>query len=313
MKRKLLGNSDIEIPAIGVGCNRLLDPADEVAVAAVDAALERGVNFFDSADMYGWGEGEKFLSVVLAGRRDQAIVASKFGMVREADGIRFRASPEYVRQACDASLQRLGMDVIDLYYQHRIDADVPVEETHGAMAELVAQGKVRATGISNASPDEIRRAHATHPLSAAQLEYSLFVRAPEAEILPVCAELGITFVAYGPLAFAFLGGEIETKDDFPAGDNYRRGMPRVQDENIGHNRELLAAVREVAEETGATLGQVSLAWLITGSDHVVPIPGSRQTKHLMENADAVDLTLTPAQMDHLNAVFHPGAVKGGTR
>ncbi len=313
METRQLGNSGIEIPPFGIGCNRLTDSSDPGLFATVDEALSRGVTHFDSAESYGDGKSEEFLAAALKGRRDRAFIASKFGMRYVGGKTVICGTPEYLRAACDLSLGRLRTDRIDLYYQHRVDPNVPVEETWGAMKELVDAGKVRSLGISNPTVDEIRRAHAVHPVSALQMEYSLFTRRVEDEFLPLCAELGITFVAYGPLAFALLSGEITSKEDFPETDRYRRNMPRFQDENIGHNLELLRTLREVAGEIGGTPGQTALKWLMDNPVHVVPIPGSRRREHLIENAGACGLELTAEQYRRLSDAYPPGAAKGDNR
>ena len=299
-----LGNSELMVAPIGLGCNRHLDDGDTVALASIQKALDLGINHFDSADIYGFGDGETFLGKALKGRRDEAVIATKFGFVRGDDGkMKYVGDPDYVRQACDASLGRLGLDHIDLYYQHRIDPSLPIEETWGAMAELVTAGKVGALAISNANAEQIRRAHAVHPLAAVQMEYSLFERTPEAEILPTCKELGVSFVAFGPLSFSLLGGDVTSIDDLPEGDHYRRGMARFQDENIGANLRCADAVQAIAKEIGATPGQVSLAWTMCGDHDVIPIPGCRQSRHLEENAGAIDIHLNADQMQRLNDAF----------
>ncbi|MAF48804.1 MAG: aldo/keto reductase [Rhodospirillales bacterium] len=301
MDQRKLGNSELMVAPIGLGCNRLLDAHDADAVAAAHKALDLGINHFDGADMYGFGRGETFLGKVLQERRGEVVIASKFGFVRSEDGaMKFVGTPEYVRQACDASLSRLGIDHIDLYYQHRIDPNIAIEETWGAMVELVNQGKVGALGISNATEEQIRRAHAVHPLAAVQMEYSLIERAQEAGILPTCKELGVTFVAYGPLSFSLLGGDVKNIDDLPEDDAYRRRMPRFHDENIGANLKLVETVISVAGEIGATPGQVALAWTMCGAYDVIPIPGSRRPLHLEENTKAADIQLSGDQMRRLN-------------
>lgn len=311
MRKITLGNSTLECSALGLGCNRLLDPKDAAAVATVEEALERGMTHFDCADMYGRGRGESFLGGLLKGRREKAFIASKFGMVHTPDGgMKFVGDPAYVRTACERSLQRLATDHIDLYYQHRIDPEVPVEETFGAMTRLVEEGKVKALGISNATVEQIRRAHATFPLSAVQIEYSLFNRTVESQILPLCAELGITFVAYGPLSFALLGGDIGQLEDLPEDDRYRRNMPRFHDRNITHNLAMMDVLREVADELGASTAQLTLAWFLAGPHDVLPIPGSRRRAHLIENCGALELELSPAQRERLDAAFPLGAAKG---
>ncbi|NQV57354.1 MAG: aldo/keto reductase [Rhodospirillales bacterium] len=304
MKLKKLGNSELMVAPLGLGCNRLLEVGDTDAAAAANRALDLGINHFDSADMYGFGKGEIFIGQVMKDRHDEMVIASKFGMVRSPDGpIEFKGTPEYVRIACDASLKRLNTDHIDLYYQHRVDPDVEIEETWGAMVELVTAGKVGALAISNATADQIRRAHAVHPLAAVQMEYSLFDRTQEAEILPTCKELGITFVAFGPLSFALLGGEVKNVNDLPEGDNYRRGMPRFHDENIGENLSMAETVADIAAELGATPAQISLAWTMCGAYDVIPIPGSRRPHHLEENVGAADIQLSGEHMTRLNNAF----------
>ena len=311
MRKVILGNSQLESSAIGLGCNRLLDSNDTESLATVNEALERGINHFDSADMYGMGRGESFLGTVLKGRREQAFIVSKFGMVPNPEGgMKFVGDPAYVRTACDRSLERLTTDHIDLYYQHRVDPDVPVEETFGAMSRLVEEGKVKSLGISNATADQIRRAHGTFPLSAVQIEYSIFNRGPETELLPLCQELGITFVAYGPLSFALLGSEVAKLDDLPEDDRYRRNMPRFHNENIEHNLSLLEILKEVADELGATTAQLTLAWFLAQPWNILPIPGSRRRDHLIENSQAVDITPSPAQMERINSAIPIGAAKG---
>lgn len=304
MDYKKLGNSELMVAPIGLGCNRHLDLDDDDAAASIQKALDLGINHFDSADMYGFGAGEIFLGKALKARRDEAVIASKFGFVRADDGkMSFVGTPEYVREACDASLARLGLDHIDLYYQHRIDPNLPIEETWGAMVELVTAGKVGALAISNATPEQIRRAHSVHALAAVQMEYSLIERGQEAEILPLCKELGITFVAFGPLSFSLLGGEVTDIEHLPGNDHYRRGMPRFQGDNIAANLARVETVKAIAAETGASPGQIALAWTMCGAHDVIPIPGSRQSHHLEDNARAIEIQLTPNQMQQLNEAF----------
>jgi aryl-alcohol dehydrogenase-like predicted oxidoreductase len=299
-----LGNSELMVAPIGLGCNRHLDLGDDAAAASIQKALDLGINHFDSADMYGFGAGEIFLGKALKGRRDEAVIASKFGFVRAEDGkMSFVGTPEYVREACDASLARLGLDHIDLYYQHRIDPNIAIEETWGAMVELVTAGKVGALAISNATAEQIRRAHSVHALAAVQMEYSLIERGQEAEILPLCKELGITFVAFGPLSFSLLGGEVTDIEHLPGDDHYRRGMPRFQGDNITANLARVETVKAIAAEAGASPGQIALAWTMCGAHDVIPIPGSRQSHHLEDNARAIDIQLTPDQMQRLNEAF----------
>lgn len=307
-----LGNSNLQTSTIGIGCNRLINTDDAEAVAAVDKALELGINHFDSAESYGNGAGEEFLGEVLKGRRDKAFIASKFGMRPGPDGPIVYGDPVRVKEACDKSLQRLKTDRIDLYYQHRVAPDVPIEETWGAMKELVEAGKALSLGISRATPDQLRAAHAVHPISALQSEYSLFTRDEEATTLPVCQELGITFVAYGPLAFSFFSGAITGVDALPESDGYRRGMPRFHDENIEHNLSLLAPLNEVAAEVGASSAQVSIAWLMAHDWDVVPIPGSRKPQYVIDNAAAADVSLSADQVAKLDAAFPLGAAQGSS-
>jgi aryl-alcohol dehydrogenase-like predicted oxidoreductase len=286
--------------------------ADEgEAIRTIHRALELGVDFLDTADMYGPFTNEKLVGQAIADRRDQVVLATKFGNVRGENGERLGidGSPEYVRKACDASLRRLGTDHIDLYYQHRVDQSVPIEETVGAMAELVQQGKVRHLGLSEASPQTIRRAHAVHPISALQTEYSLWSRDPEAEILPTVRELGIGFVPYSPLGRGFLTGRYTTPEHFED-DDFRRHHPRFQGENFQRNLDLVERVRAIAEEKGCTAGQLALAWVLSRGDDIAPIPGTKQVRFLEENVGAVDVTLTDEDLAHLHEVAPVGAAAG---
>jgi aryl-alcohol dehydrogenase-like predicted oxidoreductase len=286
--------------------------ADEAeAIATIQRALELGVTFLDTADMYGWGANERLIGEAIAGRRDQAVVATKFGNMRGPAGefLGISGNPDYVRSACEASLERLGIETIDLYYQHRVDLETPIEETVGAMAELVQEGKVRFLGLSEAAPDTIRRAHAVHPISALQTEYSLWSRDLEAEILPTVRELGIGFVAYAPLGRGFLTGAIRSVDELHERDFRRRG-PRFQDENLQHNLELVAVVEELAAEKGAKPSQIALAWVLSRGDDIVPIPGTKRRSYLEENAAAVEIELTPAELERLEQAFPAGAAAG---
>lgn len=310
MRKRTIANTKLQGGVMGLGCNRLLDPDDKDQVAVAHAAIDLGMNQFDGADVYGDGRCELFLGKVLKERRSEAIVVSKFGMIRTDKGVIVDVRPEYVRQACDASLKRLGMDHIDLYYQHRMDPDIPIEDTIGAMADLVKAGKVGAIGICTTTADLIRRAHKTHPLAIVQMEYSLMERGVEKDVLPVCKELGITFVAYGPLTYAFLTGAVQARADLPRNDPFRMRQSRFSDDAIPHNLKLLAALQDVAREVDATPAQVALAWCLHQPWDVLPIPGSSKPHHLRENAAAADIALTPDQVRRLDATFAPDAPKG---
>lgn len=315
MKTRKLGNQGLEVSALGLGCmgmSEFYGSGDEQeAITTIHHALDLGVNFLDTADMYGPFTNEKLVGRAIKDRRDQVILATKFGNVRSAEGgwLGISGKPEYVRQSCDASLQRLGVDVIDLYYQHRVDITVPIEETVGAMAELVQQGKVRYLGLSEAAPATIRRAQAIHPISALQTEYSLWSRDPEDEILPTLRELGIGFVPYSPLGRGFLTGAIASPDDF-APDDFRRRSPRFQGENFAKNLELVEQVKAIATEKGITAGQLSLAWLLAQGDDIVPIPGTKRRKYLEENIGAATVTLTAEDIHRINAVAPQGIAAG---
>ena len=314
MQKRTLGQG-LEVSAMGLGCmgmSEFYGRADEgEAIRTIHRALELGIDFLDTADMYGPFTNEKLVGHAIADRRDAVVVATKFGNVRGENGERLGidGSPEYVRRACDASLKRLGTDHIDLYYQHRVDQSVPIEETVGAMAELVAQGKVRHLGLSEASPETIRRAHAVHPITALQTEYSLWSRDPEAEILPTTRELGIGFVPYSPLGRGFLTGRFTQPEDFDEGD-FRRNHPRFQGENFTLNLDLVDRVREIAEEKGCTPGQLALAWVLHRGEDIVPIPGTKQVRYLEENVAALDVTLTDEDHALLEEVAPLGAAAG---
>jgi aryl-alcohol dehydrogenase-like predicted oxidoreductase len=315
MKTRKLGNQGLEVSALGLGCmgmSEFYGSGDEQeAIATIHHALDLGVNFLDTADMYGPFTNEKLVGRAIKDRRDRVILATKFGNVRSAEGgwLGISGKPEYVRQACDASLQRLGVDVIDLYYQHRVDITVPIEETVGAMAELVQQGKVRYLGLSEAAPATIRRAQAIHPISVLQTEYSLWSRDPEDEILPTLLELGIGFVPYSPLGRGFLTGAIASPDDF-APDDFRRRSPRFQGENFAKNLELVEQVKAIANEKGITAGQLALAWLLAQGDDIVPIPGTKRRKYLEENIGAATVTLTAEDINRISAVAPQGIAAG---
>ena len=316
MQRRKLGEGGPRVGAIGLGCMGMSDfygPAqDSVSIAVIHRALDLGVDLLDTADMYGVGTNERLVGRAIADRRDRAVIATKFGNVRAADGTHLGVNgrPEYVRAACDASLQRLGIDTIDLYYQHRVDPGTPIEETVGAMAELVQAGKVRWLGLSEAAPDTIRRAHAVHPITALQTEYSLWSREPEDELLVLCRELGITFVAYSPLGRGFLTGTIRSREDLDPGD-WRRSTPRLSPENFDANLALADAVQALAAEKGCTPAQLALAWLLA-HDGVVPIPGTRRIERLEENAAAAGITLGDEERLRIEAVI-PRGVAAGTR
>ena len=314
MDKRRLGTQGLEVSTLGLGCmgmSEFYGTTDEgEAIATIHRALELGIDFLDTADMYGRGANEKLVGKAIGDRRDAVVLATKFGNVRNDDGSReIRGDAEYVRQACEASLERLGLDHIDLYYQHRVDSRVPIEETVGAMAELVEKGKVRYLGLSEASPETIRRAHAGHPISALQTEYSLWTRDPEDGPLATCRELGIGFVAYSPLGRGFLTGQIRTPDDFAAGD-FRGHLPRFQGENFQRNLDLVARVEEIAAEKGCTAGQIALAWVLSRGDEIVPIPGTKRRRYLEENAEAVDVELTDEELERLEQAFPQGAAAG---
>ncbi len=303
--RRPLGRSGLQVSAIGLGCMGMSDfygPADDQqSVGVLHRALDLGVNFLDTADMYGVGANERLLSQVLKARRGDVVIATKFGNVRAPDGtlLRVDGSPDYVRAACDASLQRLGVDHIDLYYQHRVDRKVPIEDTVGAMADLVRAGKVRHLGLSEASAATLRRAAAVHPIAALQSEYSLWTRDMEAEMLPLCRELGTGFVAYAPLGRGFLTGQIRSLDDLPAGD-WRRGNPRFSGKNLAHNLALADTVKTLANARGCTPAQLALAWLLGRDAHIVPIPGTRSIARLEENAAAAAIALSADEVRRID-------------
>ena len=294
-----------------MGMSEFYGTADEgEAIATIHRALELGIDFLDTADMYGRGANEKLVGKAIRDRRGEVVLATKFGNVRNDDGSReVRGDAEYIREACDASLRRLGLDHVDLYHQHRVDFRVPIEETVGAMAELVEAGKVRYLGLSEASPETIRRAHAVHPISALQSEYSLWTRDPEDGPLATCRELGIGFVAYSPLGRGFLTGRIQSPEDLEEGD-FRRNNPRFQGENFLRNLDLVARVEEIADETGRTPGQIALAWLLSRGEDVVPIPGTKRRRYLEENAEAADVELTDEELERLEQAFPQGAASG---
>jgi aryl-alcohol dehydrogenase-like predicted oxidoreductase len=315
MEQRMLGGQGLVVPELGLGCmgmSQSYGPADEQeSVATIHRALELGMTFLDTADMYGPFTNERLVGRAIAGRRDEVVLATKFGNQRRADGsfVRVNGEPDYVRRACDESLERLGVDHIDLYYQHRVDRSVPVEDTWGAMAELVEAGKVRYLGISEAAPATVRRAHAVHPISAGQYEWSLFTRDLEDEVLATLRELGIGVVAYSPLGRGFLSGRITSPDDFGE-DDFRRGHPRFSGENFARNLDLVERVKELAAGKGATPSQLAIAWVLAQGDDVVPIPGTKRRSYLEENAGALEVELTGGDLAAIEELTPRGSAAG---
>jgi aryl-alcohol dehydrogenase-like predicted oxidoreductase len=313
--RRRLGRGGPEVSAIGLGCmgmSEFYGAGDEAeSIATIHEAIERGVDFLDTADMYGVGRNEELVGRAIADRRDRVFLATKFGNVRGEDGS-FKGvcgRPDYVRSACVASLKRLGVEVIDLYYQHRVDPDVPIEETVGAMAELVAAGKVRFLGLSEAAPATVRRAHATHQIVALQTEYSLWSRDAEAELLPTVRELGIAYVAYSPLGRGFLTGQFQSPSDFPD-DDYRRFHPRFTGGNFEKNIALVHEIEAMAAEKGCTAAQLAIAWVLAQGEDVVPIPGTKRRKYLEQNIGALEVSLSDWELERLDLILPPGAAAG---
>jgi len=315
MKFRKLGHSGLSVSAVGLGCmgmSEFYGPRhDEESVAVVHRALDLGINFLDTADAYGRGHNEQLVGKAIKGRRTQVILATKFGNVRDADGrfVGVNGRPEYVRQACDTSLKRLAVEFIDLYYQHRVDRSIPIEETVGAMSRLIEAGKVRYLGLSEAAPATLRRAHGTHPITALQTEYSLWSRDPEDELLSTCRELGITFVAYSPLGRGFLTGRLKRYEDL-APDDWRRNMPRFLGGNFGKNLELVGHIEELAAKKQCRPSQLALAWVLAQDEGIVPIPGTTKQSHLEENLAALDLTFTREELERINELAPKGIAAG---
>jgi len=314
MEMRTLGKSGIKVSAIGLGLMSMSgiygNANDEESIRVIHHALDRGINFLDSSDMYGWGHNETLLGKALKGRREGAIVGTKFGQTKDAEGKQgVNGKPEYVMQACEASLKRLGIDVIDLYYQHRVDPNTPIEDTVGAMKRLIEQGKVRALGLSEASPATIRRAHKVHPIAAVQNEYSLLYRKEGEETLQCCRELGITLVAYAPLGRSMLTGSVKGKADLPEGDR-RLAHPRFQGENLDVNVKIAKRIEEIAAQKKCTPSQLVLAWLLAQGKEIVPIPGTKRKQRVDENLAALDIKLSAADVEKISAVAPVGAAAG---
>jgi len=314
METRTLGKSGIKVSAVGLGLMSMSgiygNANDEESIRVIHHALDKGINHLDSSDMYGWGHNETLLGKALKGRREGVIVATKFGQTKDADGKQgVDGKPQYVMQACEASLKRLGIDVIDLYYQHRVDTNTPIEETVGAMKRLVEQGKVRALGLSEAAPATIRRAHKVHPIAAVQNEYSLMYRKDGEETLKTCRELGIALVAYAPLGRSMLTGSVKGKSDLPEGDR-RLAHPRFQPEHLESNVKIVKRLEEIAAQKKCTPAQLVLAWLLAQGKDVIPIPGTKRKQRVEENLAALDIRLSPADVEKISAIAPVGAASG---